>query len=122
MVTSVYRAGRCGIALNSLFMATIVGALTTILGLVFALLVTRTNLRFRRIIRAMSVLPIITPPFVIGLAIILLFGLSGIVTTFLLTFGVASTRWIYGLPGIVLAQTLAYTPIAFLVLIGLLRA
>ena len=115
--------GRCGVALNSLFMAIIVGALTTILGLVFALLVTRTNLKFRRIIRAMSVLPIITPPFVIGLAIILLFGLSGIVTTFVAdVLGVAPTRWIYGLPGIVLAQTLAYTPIAFLVLIGVVES
>ena len=115
--------GRCGVALNSLFMAIIVGALTTILGLVFALLVTRTNLKFRRVIRAMSVLPIITPPFVIGLAIILLFGLSGIVTTFVAdVLGVAPTRWIYGLPGIVLAQTLAYTPIAFLVLIGVVES
>ena len=122
-LSCVIGAGRCGVALNSLFMATIVGALTTILGLVFALLVTRTNLRFRRIIRAMSVLPIITPPFVIGLAIILLFGLSGIVTTFFAElFGVAPTRWIYGLPGIVLAQTLAYTPIAFLVLIGVVES
>jgi len=116
-------AGRCGVALNSLFMAVIVGALTTGLGLVFALLVTRTNLKFRRVIRAMSVLPIITPPFVIGLAIILLFGLSGIVTTFFADlFGVAPSRWIYGLPGIVLAQTLAYTPIAFLVLIGVVES
>ena len=115
--------GRCGVALNSLFMAIIVGTLTTILGLVFALLVTRTNLKFRRVIRAMSVLPIITPPFVIGLAIILLFGLSGIVTTFVAdVLGVAPTRWIYGLPGIVLAQTLAYTPIAFLVLIGVVES
>lgn len=122
-LSCVIGAGRCGVALNSLFMATIVGALTTILGLVFALLVTRTNLRFRRIIRAMSVLPIITPPFVIGLAIILLFGLSGIVTTFFADlFGIAPTRWIYGLPGIVLAQTLAYTPIAFLVLIGVVES
>ena len=122
-LSCVIGAGRCGVALNSLFMATIVGALTTILGLVFALLVTRTNLRFRRIIRAMSVLPIITPPFVIGLAIILLFGLSGIVTTFFADlFGVAPTRWIYGLPGIVLAQTLSYTPIAFLVLIGVVES
>ena len=119
----VIGTGRCGVALNTLFMAIIVGALTTILGLVFALLITRTNLRFRRIIRAMSVLPIITPPFVIGLAIILLFGLSGIVTTFFADlFGVAPTRWIYGLPGIVLAQTLSYTPIAFLVLIGVVES
>ena len=113
----------CGVAWNSVFMATVVGMLTTALGLVFALLVTRTGLRFRRVIRAMSVLPIITPPFVIGLAIILLFGLSGLVTTAVADIlGIAPTRWVYGLPGIIIAQTLAYTPIAFLVLIGVVES
>ena len=116
-------AGRCGVAWNTVFMAIIVAFLTTFLGLVFALLVTRTKIKHRKIIRAMSVLPIITPPFVIGLAIILLFGLSGIVTTFVSDLlGVAPTRWVYGLPGIVIAQTLAYTPIAFLVLIGVVES
>jgi iron(III) transport system permease protein len=28
------------------------------------------------------------------------------------------TRWIYGLPGVWLAQTLALTPVAYLVLVG----
>ena len=31
------------------------------------------------------------------------------------------TRWIYGLPGILIAQLLAFTPIAFLVLIGVVQ-
>ena len=119
----VYAGKRCGVAWNSVFMAVIVGFLTTALGLVFALIVTRTNLRYRRFIRAISVIPIITPPFVIGLAIILLFGLSGIVTTTVSDmFGLTPTRWVYGLPGIVIAQTLAYTPIAFLVLIGVVES
>ena len=119
----VYAGKRCGVAWNSVFMAVIVGFLTTMLGLVFALLVTRTNLRYRRFVRAISVIPIITPPFVIGLAIILLFGLSGIVTTTVSDiFGLTPTRWVYGLPGIVIAQTLAYTPIAFLVLIGVVES
>jgi ABC-type Fe3+/spermidine/putrescine transport system ATPase subunit len=48
---------------------------TTALGLV----VTRTGYRHGALLRALTVLPIITPPFVIGLAIILLFGLSGII-------------------------------------------
>ena len=32
--------------------------------------------------------------------------------------GVRPTRWIYGLPGVWLAQTLALTPVAYLVLVG----
>ena len=70
----------CGIAWNSLLMAILVAASTTVLGLAFALLATRTGFRAKRLLRLLSVLPIITPPFVIGLAINLLFGASGTVT------------------------------------------
>ncbi|MDR7221771.1 iron ABC transporter permease [Aminobacter aminovorans] len=113
---------RCGVAWNSLFLAVLVGVLTTVLGLVFALMVTRTGFRHGKLLRALTVLPIITPPFVIGLAIILLFGLSGAVTqTFSELFGIQPTRWIYGLPGLLIAQLLAFTPIAFLVLIGVVE-
>ena len=113
---------RCGVAWNSLFLAIFVGIVTTALGLVFALVVTRSGFRFKRGLRALTVLPIITPPFVIGLALILLFGLSGSVTKFVADlFGVQPTRWLYGLPGLLIAQTLAFTPIAFLVLIGVVE-
>ncbi len=112
----------CGVAWNSLILGVIVGLLTTILGLAFALFITRSGSRFANAVRALSVLPIITPPFVIGLAIILLFGLSGQVTTFFAhMFGVAPTRWVYGLPGVALAQVMSFTPIAFLVLIGVVE-
>ncbi|WP_300034006.1 iron ABC transporter permease [uncultured Roseobacter sp.] len=114
--------GRCGVAWNSLFLAVLVGLITTVLGLIFALVVTRSGFRYKRALRALTVLPIITPPFVIGLALILLFGLSGSVTVFISdVFGVQPTRWLYGLPGVLIAQTLAFTPIAFLVLIGVVE-
>jgi iron(III) transport system permease protein len=113
---------RCGVAWNSLFLAILVGVITTVLGLVFALVVTRSGFRFGATLRALTVLPIITPPFVIGLAIILLFGMSGIFTQGLAElFGVQPTRWVYGLPGLLIAQTLAFTPIAFLVMIGVVE-
>jgi len=112
----------CGVAWNSLILAVVVGACTTALGLAFALVATRSGLTRTRIFRALSVLPIITPPFVIGLAIILLFGLSGTVTTLMSDlFGVQPTRWVYGMPGILIAQLLSFTPIAFLVLIGVVE-
>ena len=114
--------GRCGVAWNSVFLAELVGLITTTLGLIFALVVTRSGFRYKRALRALTVLPIITPPFVIGLALILLFGLSGAVTTFFSdAFGIQPTRWLYGLPGVLIAQILAFTPIAFLVLIGVVE-
>jgi iron(III) transport system permease protein len=113
---------RCGVAWNSLFLAVMVGVFSTLLGLVFALVVTRTEFRFGKWLRAMTLLPIITPPFVIGLAIILMFGLSGIVTTTIAhAIGAQPTRWVYGFNGVFIAQLLAFTPIAFLVLIGVVE-
>ncbi|MBI3371716.1 MAG: iron ABC transporter permease [Betaproteobacteria bacterium] len=114
--------GACGAAWNTLSLALLTASGTTLLGLVFALLVTRAKLPGRRALRLLTVLPIITPPFVIGLALILLFGRSGAVNAMLESaFGITPTRWIYGLPGVVLAQLLAYTPVAFLVLIGVVE-
>jgi iron(III) transport system permease protein len=112
----------CGVAWNSLYLAVLVGVTTTLLGLAFALLVTRTSIRGKKTLRAITLLPIITPPFVIGLAVILLFGRSGVVNNFLdWAFGIPPTRWIYGLPGVWFAQTMAFTPIAFLVLIAVVE-
>jgi iron(III) transport system permease protein len=113
---------RCGVAWNSLFLAVLVGFSTTVLGLAFALVATRSGFKYSKVLRALTVLPIITPPFVIGLAIILLFGLSGTVTQLVSEMiGVQPTRWVYGLPGIYIAQMLSFTPIAFLVLIGVVE-
>ncbi len=121
-IACVTSARQCGVAWNSLFLAVTVGLISTALGLVFALVVTRSSFRFKRNLRALTVLPIITPPFVIGLAIILLFGQSGGVTRFVADLlGTQPTRWVYGLPGLMIAQTLAFTPIAFLVLIGVVE-
>jgi iron(III) transport system permease protein len=113
---------RCGVAWNTLFLGLLVAFGTTALGLAFALIATRTEFRFKKLLRVMSVLPIITPPFVIGLALILLFGRSGALSAVLWDwFSVPRSRWIYGLPGVFIAQLLAFTPIAFLVLIGVVQ-
>ncbi|HEX6136362.1 MAG TPA: iron ABC transporter permease [Casimicrobiaceae bacterium] len=117
-------AGRtqCGVAWNTLVLALLCATISTGLGLAFALLVARTGLRWRKALRALSVLPVITPPFVISLGLILLFGRSGLVNDLLVwALGIEPTRWIYGLPGVLLAQVLAFTPIAFLVLIGVVE-
>lgn len=113
---------RCGVAWNTLFLGVLVGFGTTVLGLAFALIATRTGMRFKGALRVLTILPIITPPFVIGLALILLFGRSGSVSALLNSwFGIAPSRWIYGFPGVFIAQMLAFTPIAFLVLIGVVQ-
>ncbi len=113
----------CGVAWNTLAQALVVGVLATLLGLAFALVAVRTHVPMKGVLRLLSLLPVITPPFVIGLALILLFGRVGVVTNFLAeTMGIPRTRWIYGMAGITIAQLLAFTPIAFLVLLGVLGA
>ena len=114
---------RCGVAINSAILATIVGVLATLLGLVFALVVQRGGRRYAGLLAVMSTLPVITPPFVLALALVVLFGRTGLVTGWLdALFGFGRSRWLYGLPGVALAQLLTFAPIAFMVLHGALRA
>ncbi len=112
----------CGVAWNTLALGFSTATVATALGLAFALIVTRTDLPARRAMRLLTVLPIITPPFVIGLGLILIFGRSGVVNQMVeaLT-GAQLGRWIYGAPGVWLAQVFSFTPTAFLVLIGVVE-
>jgi iron(III) transport system permease protein len=112
----------CGVFWNTLALATATATAATALGLCFALIVTRTAFPAKRAMRLLTVLPIITPPFVIGLGLILIFGRSGVVNQIVeATFGVQLGRWIYGFDGVFLAQVFSFTPTAFLVLIGVVE-
>jgi iron(III) transport system permease protein len=112
----------CGVAWNTVFLAVLVGISSTALGLAFALISARTRFPLKGGLKLLAILPIITPPFVIGLALILIFGRSGAVSTLLFQwFGIPPSRWIYGLPGVFIAQTLAFTPPAYLVMLGVIQ-
>jgi iron(III) transport system permease protein len=112
-------AGTGRIIFNSVLMASTVGVLSTVIGLAFALVVERSRLRFKAFMQGFSLLPIITPPFVIGLAIIFMFGRMGFITNSLL--GIR-TSFVFGYFGIVMAQTLSFAPMAYLVLSGVVRS
>ena len=112
----------CGVFWNTLALATSTATAATMLGLCFALIVTRTAFPAKRAMRLLTVLPIITPPFVIGLGLILIFGRSGVVNQVVqATTGIELGRWIYGFDGVFLAQVFSFTPTAFLVLIGVVE-
>ncbi|HEX6944959.1 MAG TPA: iron ABC transporter permease [Casimicrobiaceae bacterium] len=114
---------RCGVAINSAVLATLVGIGSTAIGLTLALVVQRGGKRYAGITRLMSILPIITPPFVLALALVELFGRTGVVTGWLSeAFGIPRSRWLYGLPGVTIAQLLTFSPIAFMLLLGALQA
>ncbi|GLQ74674.1 ABC transporter permease [Vibrio penaeicida] len=113
---------RCGVAIRTLGLAISTATACTLLGLCFALVVTRTSFKYKKTLRIATILPIITPPFVIGMALILLFGRSGIITESLSDlFGIEPSRWLFSMKGIWLAQVLSFTPISFMIMIGVVE-
>ncbi|MDJ0666908.1 MAG: iron ABC transporter permease [Desulfobacterales bacterium] len=121
---------------NTLVLAFTVGLATTLFGLVFALYAVRATTRIRYLIRVFYILPIITPPFVVGMSLILIFGRAGMVNDGLMfLLGPAGlltpegspglferSGYIYGFLGIFLAQTLSLTPISYMVISGMLAS
>ena len=106
--------------INSIILGVLTASTGTLLGFVFAYAITRTPIPFKRFFRMTATFPIISPPFVIALAAILLFGRAGGLTPFVEK--IIGQYSIYGLGGLVLVETIAYGPIAFLVLHGVLQA
>jgi len=112
----------CGVAWNTLFLGLMTATSTVLLGTMMALMSERASKRFAKPLSLLAMLPIITPPFVVGLGLILLFGRAGVVNQFLeYAFGIEPTRWFYGWFGVWIAQTFAFTPIAFMIMRGVVQ-
>jgi iron(III) transport system permease protein len=106
--------------LNSILLGTITATTGTIMGFGFAYALTRTPLPFKGFFRQAITFPIISPPFVVALSAILLFGRAGSLAPILQR--IIGEYSIYGLGGLVFVETIAYGPTAFLVLYGVLQA
>jgi len=104
---------------NSLKLAVTVATISTIIGYCYAYGLNRTNIRGKGFFQQMSLLPMISPPFMFALSVILLLGKNGLITKTLL--GITNFD-IYGFKGLVLVQSLSMFPIAYLVLDGVLKA
>ncbi|MDD4075392.1 MAG: iron ABC transporter permease [Eubacteriales bacterium] len=106
---------------NTLVLGGITGILSTVIGLLFAYVDCYMKVRskvLKRLFDVVSVLPVVSPPFVLSLSAIMLFGRSGIITRTILHIYDAN---IYGLNGIVIVQTLTFFPVCYLMLKGLLK-
>ena len=107
---------------NSVMLSLAVGAGCTFFGLILAIYTSRIAKRSAIIGRVFSILPIVTPPFIVGLGVTLMMGRSGYVTEFLASYaGLENTKWLYGFTGIWLAQVLAFTPMSFMILDGAIK-
>jgi len=106
---------------NSLLLATLVGALGTALGFLFAFTAARGRLPrwLLGIVDASVLLPLVSPPFTTAIAIIFSFGPRGLITYELL--GLKGVT-VYGLTSTFLSEALTYFPIAYLTLRPILAA
>lgn len=102
---------------DTLLMGVCTAAAGTIVGFIFAYATVRCNIPGKRIVHLLALVPTVSPPFAVAIAMIQLFGRSGLVTKKLL--GIRFTPGmndIYGLDGLVIVQTLTFFSVAYLML------
>ena len=87
--------------------------LSTVIGTLVAYTLTLTDVPWKRWLRVLTTLPLVSPPFAVSFAVILLFGRRGLITYDLL--GITQYN-IYGLHGIVFVQLISDIPLAALIL------
>ena len=105
---------------NTLKVGFLVGILSTVVGLLFAYV--EVYVKVGRVVgglfKVVSMLPVVSPPFVLSLSMIMLFGKAGLITRFLL--GIYDNN-VYGFWGIVIVQSLTFFPVCYMMLKGLLK-
>lgn len=106
---------------NTLAVGFLVSVVSALVGLLFAYVEVYVKLKTRfmsGLFQVVSMLPVVSPPFVLSLSIIMLFGKSGIITRHLL--GIYDNS-VYGFWGIFVVQTLTFFPVCYMMLKGLLK-
>ena len=99
-------------AVNSILLGCSVGLAGTALGFIFAFVTTRLNLPtwLKFALSAITILPLISPPFTSSIALTLLLGPNGMVLQF---FGLDNFNF-YGFWGTFISETLTFFPVAFM--------
>ncbi len=106
---------------NTLLLGMITGFGSVLIGLLFAYVDSYVQVRSRvvkKMFDLVSMLPVVSPPFVLSLSMILLFGRGGLVTRQLL--GIYDSN-VYGLGGIAVVQIMTFFPVCYMMLKGLLK-
>ena len=106
---------------NTLLLGMITSFGAVIGGLLFAYVDCYVDVRSRftrKLFDVVSTLPVVSPPFVLSLSMILLFGRGGLITRKLL--GIYDSD-VYGLHGIAIVQILTFFPVCYMMLKGLLK-
>ncbi|MGD8586629.1 MAG: iron ABC transporter permease [Chloroflexota bacterium] len=102
---------------DTMVMGVLTASLGTLLGFIFAYTVVRCNPPGKRWVHILALVPVVSPPFAIAMATILLFGRNGLVTAKFL--GMEFTRDmndIYGMDGLVFVQTITFFSVSYLII------
>lgn len=105
---------------NTLKVGFLVGLISAAVGLLFAYVevYVRMNKFVGGLFKVVSMLPVVSPPFVLSLSMIMLFGKAGLITRYLLKIYDNS---VYGFWGIVIVQSLTFFPVCYMMFKGLLK-
>ena len=120
--TRIFQMGSFTTAItNTLAVGFLVSIVSALVGLLFAYVEVYVKLKTKfmsGLFQVVSMLPVVSPPFVLSLSIIMLFGKSGLITRYLL--GMYDNS-VYGFWGIFVVQTLTFFPVCYMMLKGLLK-
>lgn len=105
---------------NTLKVGFVVGIIATAVGLLFAYVEVYVRIgRFAGgLFKVVSMLPVVSPPFVLSLSMIMLFGKAGIITRYI--FNIYDNS-VYGFWGIAIVQSLTFFPVCYMMFRGLLK-
>ena len=106
---------------NTLKVGFLVGILSAGVGLLFAYVEVYVKVKTKfmaGLFKVVSMLPVVSPPFVLSLSMIMLFGKAGIITRHLL--GIYDNN-VYGFWGIAIVQTMTFFPVCYMMFRGLLK-
>jgi iron(III) transport system permease protein len=104
---------------NSLLMGALTALAGTLVGFVFAYALVRANIPGKKFFNIIATIPIISHPFIGALAIIMLFGNNGLISSTLLGLRQAN---IYGFKGLLFAQILTFFPVGYITMRGVLES
>jgi iron(III) transport system permease protein len=96
---------------NTLLLGVINTVVCLIIGFCLAYMTTRGPWILRKPLKIISLVPLIAPPYLFALSLIILFGRNGLVTKMF------DLHWqLYGFTGVVISQTLAFIPLAYMMI------
>lgn len=107
---------------DTMLMGILTAASGTLVGFIFAYAVVRCNIPGKKYIHWLALVPTVSPPFALALAMILLFGRNGLITRkiFGITF-VSGMNDVYGMDGLVIVQTITFFSVSYLILRAMLE-